>query len=142
MDMELASSCFGMEGSKMEGGPIKILGRATLRKETASEEMQWLHTRALTKPGSDRIGSDRTGLTKPGPGWTGLTKPGQDVIRLTKTGSDPKKSINSRQNSHVISLIEYGTERSKETFAVCLFFVSIILVRSLLFSDPAYDFLS
>ena len=30
MDMELESSCFGMEGSKMEGGPIKILGRATL----------------------------------------------------------------------------------------------------------------
>ena len=39
-------------------------------------------TRALTKPGSDRIGLDRTGLTKPGP----------DVIRLTKPGSDLKKS--------------------------------------------------
>ena len=30
MDMELESSCFGMEGSKMEGGLMKILGRATL----------------------------------------------------------------------------------------------------------------
>ena len=46
---------------------------------------------ALTKPGSDRTGSDRTGLTKPGPDWTGLTEPGRDVIRLTKPGSDPKK---------------------------------------------------
>ena len=31
MDMELESSCFGTEGSKMEGGLIKILGRATLK---------------------------------------------------------------------------------------------------------------
>ena len=30
MDMELESSCFGMEGSTMEGGLMKILGRATL----------------------------------------------------------------------------------------------------------------
>ena len=43
------------------------------------------------------------------------------MIRLTKPGSDPKV-----QNSHVISLIEDGTERSKETFAVCFFFISII----------------
>ena len=33
MDMELESSCFGMEGSKMEGGLMKILGRATLSDE-------------------------------------------------------------------------------------------------------------
>ena len=32
MDMELESSCFGMEGSKMEGGLIKMLGRATLKE--------------------------------------------------------------------------------------------------------------
>ena len=31
MDMELELSCFGMEGSKMEGGLIKILGRPTLK---------------------------------------------------------------------------------------------------------------
>ena len=74
-----------------------------------------------TRIGPDRIGSDRIGLSKPGPDWTGLTKPGRDVIRRTKPGSDPKKSINSRQNSHVISLIEYGTEKSKETFVVFLF---------------------
>ena len=84
----------------------------------------------ITGVNKTRIRSDRTGLSKPGPDWTGLTKPGQDVIQLTKPRSDPKKSINSHQNSHVIPLIEYGTERSKETFAVCFFFVSIILVRS------------
>ena len=40
--------------------------------------------RRLTKPGSDRIGSDRTGLTKPGSDRIRLTKPGSDQIVLKK----------------------------------------------------------
>ena len=47
MDMELESSCFGMEGSKMEGGLMKILGRATLKikKNLRNQYSQnWLET--------------------------------------------------------------------------------------------------
>ena len=40
--------------------------------------------RRLTKPGSDRIGSDRTGLTKPGSDRIRLTKPGSGQIVFKK----------------------------------------------------------
>lgn len=57
------------------------------------------------------IGPDRTGLTKSGPDQTGLSKP--DPTDKTRIGSKKSDPINSRQNSHVTSLIKDGTERSK-----------------------------
>ena len=75
---------------------VKFIGSFMLQLLNRSDrELSILYYRdllwVLTKPGLDRIGSDRIGLTKPGPDRTGLTKPGSDCVRLTKPGPDPKK---------------------------------------------------
>ena len=54
---------------------------------TAKKKDNTEYERPLTKPGSNRIGSDRIGLTRAGSDRIGLTKAGSDRTGLTKPGS-------------------------------------------------------
>ena len=54
-----------------------------------------------------RTGSDRIGLTENedriGPDRTGLTKPGSDCVRVTKPGPDPKKIGSPKISAKIVT---------------------------------------